>query len=86
MFLLGLVLYGGCCGRCGEGRAAGTSSGEGGCGRSAPCGAASQAASASCCCRRRRCCTGYGAASGVCGDECYYIRQYALCGCNCDNG
>ncbi len=40
-------------------------------------------ASAGCCNSCNRCCSGYGRHGGdcVCGDVCYYCRQYALCRC-----
>ena len=39
-----------------------------------------------CCGCSLSCCTGYGrhGSGGVCCDECYYRRQYALCGRCCD--
>lgn len=39
-----------------------------------------------CCGCSLSCCTGYGrhGSGGVCCDECYYRRQYALCGRCCE--
>ena len=39
-----------------------------------------------CCGCSLSCCTGYGrhGGGGVCCDECYYRRQYALCGRCCE--
>ena len=40
-----------------------------------------------CCTNSTNCCSGFGRHGGesVCGDVCYYCRQYALCrGCGCN--
>lgn len=73
MFLLWLALAG-CCGNS-----------DGCCvqERGRPCACAEERPRQHPCCPRRRCCTGFGAGSDACCDECYYIRQYSLCGCNC---
>ena len=84
MSVLCLLLVGYCC--FGEGRA--FCGAEKGCMQAASVG--SGAAESGCvsvrmvypCCRKSGC-TGFGSASGVCGDAAYYARQYALCRCCC---
>lgn len=86
MFFLYLILFGGCGSRCGSCSERGSNVWNG-CNNYDSCNGCVQITSNASCggytsCCRSKACTGFGSNSGVCSDRAYYMRQYALCGCD----